>query len=593
MEENHGKFGYSVRQRRWRAACRCKAMRADKLPATRLPQRPEVQPPASGHLSGHEAEPRSAGGDTLAEYGIIFDNAIVGICSTRERVIVRGNRRLEEMFGYEPGELNNHSVVILYPSVEAFERIGRVYSEVLSRHATYTDERVMKRKNGELFWCNVSGKTLDLNNPSRGAIWIFQDISKRKKAEEALQRAHEKLEQRVQERTAELREANKALRAEMAMREKTEQELLASREKYRVLFETFPIGISITDDQGGVIEINQALGRVNSQAMQATLVRELKAPGASLVHPDGSPFTRDQLPSVRALRENHLVADVEVGVRYTNGRTRWFSVTAAPIPVRGYGVVVAHNEITERKRLEEQGILQAAELARASRLNTMGEMAAALAHELGQPLSSTLNYLHGCQLRLDAGEYDEELFRSAVSQAICHAEQAGAIVKQVRQFVRRHKPETVPTNLNAIVEEMVAFLDFERRQRQARIRLSLAKDLPAVPVDPLELKQVMVNLIKNGLEAMAEVPEAARVLEIASRRKGRGWIEISVEDRGPGVGRKDQIRIFDAFFSTKLHGLGLGLAICRSIVESHGGKLTVSRNVHGGATFHFTVAIGK
>jgi PAS domain S-box-containing protein len=530
--------------------------------------------------------------EALAEHKIIFDNAIVGICYTQERVIVRCNRRFEEMFDYGSGELDNRNVRLLYPSSESFLKIGQSGYQYLLTHHSYSDERIMRRKDGTLFWCNVAGKTLDPENPPRGAIWIFQDISKRKSAEEALQRAHERLELEVQERTAELRKANETLRAEVERRQVVEEALIASREKYRVLFETFPIGLSITDEQGNVIEINRSLSRLTSQATQAALIRELKVPGATVIRADGSPLTREELPSFRALMEQRAIHDIELGVRYANGKLRWFSVTAAPIAVKGYGAVIAHTEITERRRSEEQERQQRIDLAHVSRLNTMGEMAAALAHELGQPLSSTLNYLHGCQLRLEDGHYDKELLRSALSQAIHHAEQAGGIVTHMRQFVRRHEPETIPTDINAVIREMVAFLDFDLRECRTALRLSLAEGLPLLLLDPLEIKQVIVNLIKNGVDSMAELAQPQRQLDICTRPSGSRWIEIEVADRGAGIARKDASRIFDAFFTTKRNGLGLGLAICRTIVESHGGRITVSRNVYGGASFGFRLPIG-
>lgn len=519
--------------------------------------------------------------DMAADYQLIFDNSIVGICYTRERVLVQCNRRLEEMLGYGPGELSGQSSRIFYPSEDAYDKIEQGY-EYLRSHPSYSDERIMMRKDGSLFWCNVSGKTLDPESPRRSAIWIFQDISERKSAEEALQRANDRLEQRIQERTAELRMANDSLRAEVEKRRVAEQALEASREKYRVLFETFPIGISITDEQGEVIEINQAMSRIISQV---TLSREIEVAGATVIRADGSQVARDQLPGMRALKERRAIHDVELGVRYLNGKIRWFSATAAPIPVKGYGVAIAHSEVTERRRIEEQERQQRADLARVSRLNTMGEMAAALAHELGQPLSSALNYLHGCQLRLDAGERDVGLLQSGISRAIRDTERAGDIVRHIRQFVRRHEPETVATDLNALIGEMVAFLDFERRESGAQIRMSLAESMPALPLDPLEIKQVIVNLIKNGLEAVSDLPKPRRLLEVSTRLVGRKSVEVAVADRGNGIRKADSAKLFDAFYSTKNNGLGLGLAICRSIVESHGGRLTAGNNAHGGATF--------
>lgn len=530
--------------------------------------------------------------EALAELQVIFDNAIVGVCYTRERVVVRCNRRFEEMFGYEAGSLNGHDTVMLYPSREEYDRLGRIGYGHLETHESYSDERMMRRRDGSLFWCHVSGRPLDHEHPMRDGIWIFEDISERRQAEEALQRANERLESRVQERTADLRRAYEALREEMGNRRQAEEDLRASQEKYRALFESFPIGISITDEQGKVIEINRKLSRLGSLSTVARFTSELElnSINAVLVHPDGAPMKQAELPSTRAIREQRVISDVELGVRYGNGRIRWFQVTAAPIPVRGYGAMVAYTEVSERKKFEERDRTQQAELARVSRLNTMGEMAAALAHELGQPLAATLNYLHGCQLRLVGGDYDKELFDSAISQAIYHAEQAGGIVRHVRQFVRKHEPESVQVAINTLIEQMLGFLDFERRQSRTTLQLELAADLPAVWVDPLEIKQVMVNLLKNAFEAMSEMPPEARIIDITTVKRGQ-MVEVEVSDRGPGVSKTKLTQIFNPFFTTKRNGMGLGLAVCRSIVESHGGRLTVKRNVHGGAAFAFTLPI--
>ena len=531
--------------------------------------------------------------EMTAEHQVIFDNAIVGICYTRNRIVLRCNRRFEEMFGFGSGELVNESIAGLYPTQADYEFTGRLGYSHLRLHQTYSDERRMRRRDGTLFWCQVSGQTLSPGEPENACIWIFQDISERKAAEEALQRANEELERRVQERTADLRRAYEALSEQMRIREQTEEALLASNEKYRALFETFPIGISITDDQGEVIEINKTQSRISTLASMATFMRdsELNKPSATLIHPDGRPMQQEELPSSRALREQRVIADVELGVRYaSSARVRWFSVTAAPIPVKGYGVVVAYTEITQRKKLEEKDRVHQTELARVSRLNTMGEMAGALAHELGQPLAATLNYLHGCQLRLQAGEYAPELFESALSQAIYHAEQAGSIVRHVRCFVRKHEPESVPTNLNELIQQMLGLLDFDRREMGVRLQLQLAPENPIVMVDPLEIHQVMINLMKNGLEAMTETPPEQRLLEIESRLRPNGRVEVTVSDRGPGVAKKNLTQIFNAFYTTKRNGIGLGLAVCRSIIESHEGKLAVNRNVHGGASFRFDLA---
>jgi C4-dicarboxylate-specific signal transduction histidine kinase len=254
--------------------------------------------------------------------------------------------------------------------------------------------------------------------------------------------------------------------------------------------------------------------------------------------------------------------------------------------------MVAYSDITEQKRIEEAERQHRSELARVSRLNTMGEMAAALAHELGQPLSATLNYLHGCQLRLSMGEWEPELLGSAISQAIHHAERSGKIIQRVRQFVRRHDPESVATDINAQIDQVMGFLELELRESQGAIQLGREPNLPLVQTDPLEIQQVLINLVKNALEATLELPQERRIVEITSESKA-GSVAVAVVDRGPGIAKKDLTQIFDAFYSTKRNGLGLGLAVCRSIIESHGGRLSVFRNVFGGATFRFTLPQGS
>lgn len=552
----------------------------------------EHHPPVTGH-----GRPRSRAQtllrEALAEHQSIFDNAFVGICYVRERIIVRCNRRFEEMFGYSGGELPGQSVAVCYPSLEDFDRIGRIGYGYLRHHDTYSDERLMRRKDGEQFWCRVSGRRMNRANPERSCVWIFQDITVQKRAESDLQSTNERLEHLVSERTADLRAALDALREEIEHRKKTEAELRASQEKYRALFESFPIGISITNAEGQVIEVNELLRESPALAgVRGATGGKATVAAAPLLHLDGRQMAPEEHPAARALQERQVISNVEAGVRCSPNKVRWFRVTAAPIPVSGYGAMVAYADITEQKRIEERERQHRSELARVSRLNTMGEMAAALAHELGQPLSATLNYLHGCQLRLSLGEWEPELFGSALSQAIYHAERSGKIIQRIRQFVRRHDPESVATDLNALIDQVMGFLEVELRESQASVKLALDPHLPVVHADPLEIQQVLINLVKNALEATLDLPQERRILEISSETQG-GTVAIAVTDRGPGVAKKDLTQIFDAFYSTKRNGIGLGLAVCRSIIESHGGRLSVVRNVFGGATFRFTLPQGS
>lgn len=252
-------------------------------------------------------------------------------------------------------------------------------------------------------------------------------------------------------------------------------------------------------------------------------------------------------------------------------------------------MVAAYSDVTERKQAIEREKRQHAEFTRAARLNVVGEMASALAHELGQPLSSCLNYLEGLILRLAAGTADEADVAAALASARRQAEQAGEIVKRVRNYVRRHRPERSLVNVNEIIGNVVSFLRFEATSHDADMHLALAPHLPAVFVDRVEIEQVVLNLLKNAIDAVSAVPKRRRVVSIATRARGNRLVECLVSDNGCGVSADSLNRVFEPYVTTKSDGLGLGLSICRTIIKSHEGTLKGMHNRPHGAKFSFTL----
>lgn len=229
------------------------------------------------------------------------------------------------------------------------------------------------------------------------------------------------------------------------------------------------------------------------------------------------------------------------------------------------------------------------ELARVVRLNAMGEMASGLAHELNQPLGCAANYLLGVEALIDTRSTDTAEFRKGVALSLRQIERAGAVVRHMRNFTRHHTPTTAPTDVNVLIKEIVAFLDFEIRRQNVRLDLRLSKKLPEVLADRLEIGQVLLNLIKNGIDAMADVEADERLLTVSTRATHEG-VEVTVRDSGPGVSAEFAERLFEAFFTTKHDGQGLGLAICRTLVRSHGGRIWTEPAKPGeGACFKFTL----
>jgi C4-dicarboxylate-specific signal transduction histidine kinase len=241
-------------------------------------------------------------------------------------------------------------------------------------------------------------------------------------------------------------------------------------------------------------------------------------------------------------------------------------------------------------RLSQEALHKAqSELAHVSRVITLGELAASVAHEVNQPLAAIVTN-GGASLRWlkrSPPEIDEA--RSSLQHMISDAKRAGDVIHRIRTLSRNVEPERVQLDLNHVIDEVVKLIDREVVSHRVSLRLDLATDLPPVRGDRVQLQQVIINFLVNGIQAMAAVDERGRELMVRSRRAAGHQALVAVQDSGTGIDPENAGRLFDAFFTTKPNGMGLGLSICRSIIEAHGGRLWASRNVGPGATFQFTL----
>jgi len=241
-------------------------------------------------------------------------------------------------------------------------------------------------------------------------------------------------------------------------------------------------------------------------------------------------------------------------------------------------------DITERRKHEEASRNQQEKIQITSRLTTMGEMASSLAHELNQPLTAIANYSMGAVALVRAGRTHPNMLLPALEKAAAQAQRAGKIISRIREFVKRSEPHRQPTAIETIVENAISFADIDARKRRIRIQPCLPPDLPLVMADPILIEQVLLNLVKNAMEAM----EGCTVDEIrVVVTSHEDQIEFAVIDAGHGL--SDPERLFEPFFSTKSSGLGMGLNICRTIIESHHGRLWAETNPAGGTIFRFTL----
>jgi len=245
-------------------------------------------------------------------------------------------------------------------------------------------------------------------------------------------------------------------------------------------------------------------------------------------------------------------------------------------------------ESLERKHAEEARREAQAELARVSRVTTMGELTASLAHEVNQPIAAAVTNANTCLRWLTRDRPDVEEARAAAMRIVKDGTRAAEIVKRIRLLFKKSTPQRELVDVNEAVREMIVLLRSEATRYKITVRMELAEDLPRIMGDRVQLQQVLMNLIVNSIDAMKEV-DGTRELAVKSQRTKKEEVLVSVCDTGVGLPPQQADQIFNAFFTTKAHGTGMGLRISRSIVESHGGRLWAADNSPHGASFHFAL----
>jgi C4-dicarboxylate-specific signal transduction histidine kinase len=307
------------------------------------------------------------------------------------------------------------------------------------------------------------------------------------------------------------------------------------------------------------------------------------------IHPDDRDRVQQTLDRASESRANldfeHRLLMPDSSVKHLHVLARALETSSGDLEFVGTMM-----EVTERKRAEEERerLRQVqADLAHLSRVTTMGALTASLAHEIKQPITAAGTDADTCLLWLGHDEPDLAEAREAASRVVKAVTRAADIISRISVLFKKGTPQRVPVDVNDVIREMIALLRSEVNCYSISIRTELAGDLPKVMADRVQLQQVLMNLILNGVDALKEVT-GGRELTIKSEAAD-GQLLMSVSDTGVGLPETDADQIFKAFFTTKDHGTGMGLPICRSIIESHGGRLWAAGNTDRGATFQFTL----
>lgn len=382
-----------------------------------------------------------------------------------------------------------------------------------------------------------------------------------------------------------LRRAQAHARDKETERQAVLDRLQENEYRLRAIFESEPECVKLQAADGTVLEINPAgLRLLDADRSEDIVGKQIYC----IVAPEYIEIYRESMR--RGFSGEAVVYEFEA--KTLKGRKAWMETHAVPLrDARGaiYAMLGVTRDITEHKQAEEQARRHQTELARVARLSTMGEMATGIAHELNQPLSAIANFARGCLRRLRSDNMNPADLIEPLEEVCEQAERAGDILRHVRDFVRKSELEMKPLDINQIVHSVVKFTELEARQQGAVVSLDLDAELPRVQADAIMIEQVICNLVRNAVEAMSEANSPRREVTIRTRPFGSTAVEIEIGDSGPGIDGAVIDQVFDQFFTTKPEGVGMGLSISRSIVESHGGRVRAESGRNGGATFRFTL----
>ncbi len=517
------------------------------------------------------------------EQAIILDAmpAMVWYKDCQNRIL-RANRAAAQAIGKTPEDFIGVSTYDLYP--EMAERYYQDDLEVIASGQPKLGIVEQLWTNGQEHWVRTDKIPYrDERGVITGVIVFAVDITELKHAEAALQHSRDELERRVGERTAELAAVVDNLRAEIAERRQVEE---------RLELALWATGLGLWDwniKTDAVIFDGRFAEVIGGR--HAEVEPHLRS-WQTRVHPDDLPVVMKTLRSV-VFEGVTPQYESEHRIRTEDGTYRWILARGRVVEwaedgsaVRGIGT---YRDITDSKRVEEQMLRQQAELAHLLRVQTIDSMAAELAHEINQPLGAIVNFANGLAARLRQGAIDAAPMLTVAEQIGAEAMRAAQVLQRLRSFLRKEPPRRLPCDINQIVRTAAQLIEADVRRRHIAFHLALEDDLPAVNVDAIQIEQVILNLLRNGVEAIDAAAHGGDELTIITRHGRAGEVAVTVNDTGSGIALELRERLLEPFFTTKRTGLGMGLSISRSIIEAHVGTLSAPRNRGRGATVTFTL----
>jgi len=358
---------------------------------------------------------------------------------------------------------------------------------------------------------------------------------------------------------------------------------------FRLATESSLSGVLLVNDQGNIILVNSQVEKLFGYHRE-----ELVGKPVEILVPErfASQHSAHRAKFLATPTTRAMGAGRELFARRKDGSEFPVEIGLNPIQTPGGVVVLATVvDISPRKVAEEEARRSREQVELLSRVSLLGEMTASLAHELNQPLAAIVNNATAAMQYLEHGRLDPEQLQEILTDVVGDGHRAYDIMRNVRSAIKKGSAIRGPINLNDVVKAVTRMVQPDAAAQFCRLETSLAQDLPTIEGDPSQIQQVLINLVRNAFDAMHDTPPSRRIVEIATSYNGDGTTSVVVRDHGSGFSEATRERLFEQFFTTKEEGLGMGLAIVRSIVEAHGGSISAENADEGGARFHFQLPI--